>query len=73
MERVSQQQSATYSKEIAYALGSIGIPFINVNVSMFDENNNEIPFGEGKIGEICISGPTVIKVTLKIKKKQINY
>ena len=28
---------------------------------MFDENNNEIPFGEGKIGEICISGPTVMK------------
>ena len=53
--------AATYSKEIAYALGSIGIPFINVNVSMFDENNNEIPFGEGKIGEICISGPTVMK------------
>ena len=53
--------AATYSKEIAYALGSIGIPFINVLVSMFDENNNEIPFGEGKIGEICISGPTVME------------
>lgn len=52
--------AATYAKKNAYALGSIGIPFINVIVSIFDENNNEIPFGEGKIGEICISGPTVM-------------
>ena len=52
--------AATYAKDNAYALGSIGIPFINVLVSMFDENCNEIPFGEGKIGEICISGPTVM-------------
>lgn len=61
--------AATYSKEIAYALGSIGIPFINVNVSMFDENNNEIPFGEGKIGEICISGPTVMKSYFEDKEE----
>lgn len=52
--------ACTYAKDNAYALGSIGIPFINVIVSIFDENNNEIPFGEGKIGEICITGPTVM-------------
>ena len=35
---------------------------INKNkVSTEKKDNNEIPFGEGKIGEICISGPTVMK------------
>ncbi len=53
--------AATYAKDNAYALGSIGIPFINVFVSIFDEDNNEIPFGKGNIGEICISGPTVME------------
>lgn len=61
--------AATYAKTNAYALGSIGIPFINVLVSIFDEDNNEIPFGEGKIGEICISGPTVMDGYYKDKKE----
>lgn len=52
--------ACTYAKDSAYSLGSIGIPFINVIVSIFDEDNKEIPFGEGNIGEICISGPTVM-------------
>ena len=34
--------AATYAKTNAYALGSIGIPFINVLVSIFDEDYNEI-------------------------------
>ena len=61
--------AATYAKTNAYALGSIGIPFINVLVSIFDEDCNEIPFGEGKIGEICISGPTVMDGYYKDKKE----
>ena len=61
--------AATYAKTNAYALGSIGIPFINVLVSIFDEDYNEIPFGEGKIGEICISGPTVMDGYYKDKKE----
>ncbi|MGN1311894.1 MAG: AMP-binding protein [Bacilli bacterium] len=61
--------ASTYSKDNALTLGSIGIPFINVLVSMFDENNKEIPYGEGKIGEICISGPTVMDGYYKDKEE----
>ena len=43
-------------------VGSIGIPMIDVNVSLFEyQTDKEIPYGKNLEGEICISGPTVMK------------
>lgn len=43
-------------------VGSIGIPMINVNMSIFEyQTDKEIPYGHNQEGEICISGPTVMK------------
>lgn len=39
--------------------GSVGIPFINTKVSIFDVDSGvELLYGE--VGEVCISGPTVM-------------
>lgn len=52
--------AATYSKSNAREVGSIGIPFFNIDVAIFDfDTCEELPYGT--IGEICISGPTVMK------------
>lgn len=43
-------------------IGSIGIPMIDVNVSLFEyQTDKEVPYGKNQEGEICISGPTVMK------------
>lgn len=53
--------AATYSKKNASILGTIGIPMINVDVAIFDyDTMEELKYGQEKIGEICISGPTVM-------------
>lgn len=52
--------AVTYSKENANKIGSVGIPFINNIVSIFDPVNlEELKYGE--IGEICINTPTLMK------------
>ncbi len=52
--------AATYSKVGSYKLGSQGIPLPFENMSVFDsETNEELPYNE--VGEICVSGPTVMK------------
>ena len=38
--------------------GSIGLPLPSTEISIRDENNNEIPIGES--GELCIKGPQVM-------------
>ena len=43
-------------------VGSLGIPMINVDISIFEyQTDKEIPYGMNKEGEICISGPTLMK------------
>ena len=43
-------------------IGSLGIPMINVDISLFEyQTDKEIPYGENREGEICISGPTLMK------------
>lgn len=43
-------------------IGSLGIPMINVDMSIFEyQTDKEIPYGENLEGEICISGPTLMK------------
>lgn len=40
-------------------LGSVGIPFLNTTISIFDPNtDDELPYDQQ--GEICISGPSVM-------------
>ncbi|MGE5544737.1 MAG: long-chain-fatty-acid--CoA ligase [Bacillota bacterium] len=39
--------------------GSIGVPFIDMDVRIVDENGNDVPVGE--IGEIWMKGATVMK------------
>jgi long-chain acyl-CoA synthetase len=38
--------------------GTIGIPMPSTEVAMFDEQGNQLPFGE--VGEICARGPQVM-------------
>lgn len=43
-------------------VGSIGIPMINVTVSIFEYGTDkELKYGSNEIGEICITGDTVMK------------
>ena len=43
-------------------IGSLGIPMINVDISIFEyQTDKEIPYGKDLEGEICISGPTLMK------------
>ena len=39
--------------------GMIGVPIPSTDVTIRDDNGNELPIGE--IGEICVSGPQVMK------------
>ena len=61
--------AATVCKQSAYKLGSIGEPILGVDVGIFEyedsyedflkNGDTEVPVG--KIGEICIAGPTLMK------------
>ena len=37
---------------------SVGVPFPKMSVAIFDDDNNELPYGS--IGNICITGPTMM-------------
>lgn len=50
----------TYSKRGSYKFGSIGIPAAYQTISIFKpDTDEELPYGE--VGEICITGPCVMK------------
>ncbi len=58
MTEVSSAISVTISKD-CNKLGSVGIPFPKMTVSIFDlDTEKELSYGEQ--GEICISGPSVM-------------
>ena len=40
-------------------LGTIGLPLPGLTVEMWDENNKSLP--QGQVGQIAVSGPTVMK------------
>ena len=53
---------ATCNPQGHTVVGSIGIPMQNVTVSIFEHGTDiELPYGGEAIGEICISGPTLMK------------
>ena len=53
---------ATCNPEMNSKIGSLGIPMINVDMSIFEyQTDKEIPYGQNLEGEICISGPTLMK------------
>ena len=52
--------AATYAKLGTYKLGGVGIPLMYENMGIFKPGTDEeLKYGE--IGEICISGPTVMQ------------
>lgn len=61
--------AATVCKQNAYKLGSIGEPILGVEVGIFEYEesyedflkNGDTEVRAGEIGEICITGPTVMK------------
>lgn len=60
--------AATYSKSSASVVGGIGIPLLNVEVGIFEYEDadefipgHETPKRYNEIGEICITGPTIMK------------
>ena len=52
---------ATVAKKDAYKTGSVGIPLLNVDVAIFDYQDKTIEKPYGEIGEICVSGPIIMK------------
>ncbi len=52
--------AATAATGIANKVGSVGIPLVDTLVSVFEpDTDTELPIGQR--GEICISGPTIMK------------
>lgn len=63
--------AATANTYGAYKFGSIGIPMANINVSIFKPGTDEeLKYGEQ--GEICVSGPTVMKCYLNNPEETNN-
>lgn len=56
--------ASSYAKTNAYKIGSIGIPFIDLIVSVFEYRTDE-ELEYGKVGELCITGPTIMDGYLK--------
>lgn len=52
--------AATFCVNRIFKEGSVGIPSLNVDVSIFDpDTGEELTYGE--IGEVCVTGPTMMK------------
>lgn len=51
--------AASFCVNEIYKPGSVGIPSLNLTVSIFDEDGQELGYGE--IGEVCVTGPTMMK------------
>lgn len=55
----------------AYKFGSIGIPMVNVNMGVFKPGTDE-ELSYGELGEICVSGPTVMQGYLNNEQETKN-
>ena len=63
--------SAAFGFRELHRKGSVGVPAYFVTVSIFEPGTtNELPIGE--VGEICISGPTVMKEYLDEPEETAN-
>ncbi len=61
----------TITKSENNKLGSIGLPINNTIVKILDNKTNKF-LGTNKIGEICVSGPTIMKEYLNEKELTNN-
>ena len=50
-------------------LGTVGIPLTDIDVAVFDPETNE-PLAQGKIGQLAVSGPTVMAGYLETVKEE---
>ena len=62
--------AATAASGLANKVGSVGIPLVNTLVSVFEPGTDtELPIGER--GELCISGPAIMKATTASPPKRL--
>ena len=63
--------AATVSSDVINSIGSVGIPLPQVTIAAFDlETGEEKSYGES--GELCITGPTVMKGYYHQKEETAN-
>lgn len=63
--------AASFCVNDIYKSGSVGIPSVTTTVSIFDPDSGE-ELGYGELGEICITGPSVMKGYFK-RQKETDY
>ncbi len=54
-----------------YKSGSVGIPSITINIGIFDEESGK-ELGFNEIGEVCVSGPSLMKGYYKRPEETAN-
>lgn len=60
--------AASFCVNSIYKEGSVGIPSLNVTVGIFDPNTGE-ELGYNETGEVCVTGPTMMKGYFNNKKE----
>ena len=63
--------AASFCVNSIYKEGSVGIPSLNVTVGIFDPNTGE-ELGYNETGEVCVTGPTMMKGYFN-NKKETDY
>lgn len=63
--------AATFCVNRVYKEGSVGIPSVGINVGIFDPETGE-ELGYKEIGEVCVTGPSMMKGYFKKPEETAN-